>query len=152
MFKYMAAMTNAILFGGTAPVYDETLARNYERLFSGFEEQETAKSLHFMLPDQLVEAMKKGEEIVILDVRTQREQSIVGITSPGTLHIPMNKVFAPESLAQIPLDKKLVVTCQSGVRCTAIAMALRDIGFANVYSLKGGLVKLTEYLDPKTAF
>jgi rhodanese-related sulfurtransferase len=64
----------------------------------------------------------------------------------------MDQVFKPESLAQIPTDRPVVVTCKSGVRCTAIAFALRNIGFENVYSMKGGLIDLMKYLSPKTAF
>jgi rhodanese-related sulfurtransferase len=89
---------------------------------------------------------------VLLDVRTEREQSIVGVTQPGALHIPMNKVFTPEGLAQIPTDRKVVATCHSGVRRTAVSMALRNIGFDNVYSIKGGLKKLIEFVSAKTAY
>jgi predicted sulfurtransferase len=38
------------------------------------------------------------------------------------------------------------------VRCTVIALALRNVGFDNVYAMKGGLMELMKFLDPKTAF
>jgi len=85
-------------------------------------------------------------------VRTRQEQSIVGVTLPNTLSLPMNEVFRPENLAKIPTDKKVIVTCKSGVRCTVIGLALRNIGFENVYATKGGLMGLMKYLSPKTAF
>jgi len=44
------------------------------------------------------------------------------------------------------------VVCHSGVRSTVIEVALRNIGFDNVYSMKGGLVGLIKYLNAKTAF
>lgn len=152
MFKYVVASMFLVLFGGPVMAYDEALAQTYQQLFSSFDEQQTAKSLHLMTPQMVVEALKKGEALVLLDVRTEREQSLVGVTQPGALHIPMNKVFTTEGLAQIPTDQKVVLTCQSGARCLAVTMALRNIGFDNVYSMKGGLKKLIEYLDPKTAF
>jgi rhodanese-related sulfurtransferase len=85
-------------------------------------------------------------------VRTEQEQSIIGLTFAETLHLPMNQVFKPENLAKIPTDKKVILTCQSGVRCAVIAVSLRNIGFDNVYTMKGGLVGLMTYLSPKTAF
>jgi rhodanese-related sulfurtransferase len=90
--------------------------------------------------------------VILLDVRTKKEQSIVGLTFENSLRLPMNEVFTPESLATIPTDKKVIVTCKSGVRCTVIALALRNIGFENVFAMKGGLTGLMKYLSPKTAF
>jgi rhodanese-related sulfurtransferase len=152
MSKYLVVPLIAFLLGGPVMAYDAGLAQTYQRAFSPFDEQQTAKALHLMTPEQIMEALKKGESLVMLDVRTEREQSVVGVTQPGALHMPLNKVFTPEGLAQIPTDKKVVVTCQSGARALAVSTALRDIGFDNVYCMKGGLKKLIEYLDPKTAF
>ncbi|NBC47405.1 MAG: hypothetical protein GVY22_05315 [Gammaproteobacteria bacterium] len=100
----------------------------------------------------MVEAIKNDEDLIFLDVRTRREQSVVGLTYPNSLSIPMNEVFKPENLARIPTDKRVVVTCQAGVRCTVIATTLRNIGFDNVFATKGGLAALIKYLGAKTAF
>jgi len=142
----------AAAVGGPAGAYDAGLAKTYEQFFASFEEQQTAKALRFMTPEQIVEAIKKGEDIVLLDVRTEREQSLIGLTHPGTLHMPMNEVFKAENLAKIPTGKQVIVTCQSGVRCEVIALALRSIGFENIFSMKGGLAEMMKFLDPKTAF
>lgn len=148
------AVMLAFLLTGTGPVmaYDTALAGAYEKFYARFAEQETAKALQLIPVEKVVEAINKGEELVFLDVRTQREQSIIGLTYPGTLHIPMNEVFKPESLAQIPTDKRVIVTCHSGVRCTAVALTLRSLGFPQVFSMKGGLTELMKYLDATTAF
>jgi len=142
----------AAAVGGPAGGFDAGLAKTYEQFFASFEEQQTAKALHFMKAEQIVEAIKKGEDMVLLDVRTEREQSLIGLSYPAALHMPMNEVFKPENLAKIPTDKKVVVTCQSGVRCAVIALALRNVGFDNVFSMKGGLMEMMKFLNPKTAF
>lgn len=152
MRKLVVAFLVACFFSGPALAYDEALAKTYEQFFSSFEEKQVPKALHLIPPDKVVEAIKKGENIVLLDVRTKQEQSIVGLTFRETLSLPMNEVFKPENLAKIPTDKKVIVTCKSGVRCTVIALALRNIGFDNVYAMKGGLTALMKYLSPKTAF
>jgi rhodanese-related sulfurtransferase len=131
---------------------NESLARMYEQFFASFEEQKVQEALHLLPPEKVIEAIKKDEKVVLLDVRTKQEQSIVGLTYRDSLSLPMNEVFRPENLARIPRDKKVIVTCQSGVRCTVIALALREIGFENVYAMKDGLTALMEYLTPKTAF
>jgi rhodanese-related sulfurtransferase len=124
----------------------------YEQFFAAFEEQKVQQELHLLPPEKVVEAIKKQEDVLLLDVRTKQEQSIVGLTYHNSLNLPMNKVFKPESLAKIPTDKKVIVTCQSGVRCTVIALSLREVGFENIYAMKGGLAALMAYLEPKTAF
>jgi len=131
---------------------NESLARMYEQFFASFEEQKVQEALHLLPPEKVIEAIKKDEKVVLLDVRTKQEQSIIGLTYRDSLSLPMNEVFRPENLARIPRDKKVIVTCQSGVRCTVIALALREIGFENVYAMKDGLTALMEYLTPKTAF
>ena len=152
MKKCVFLMIVAFLFSGAAQAYDESLAKTYEQFFASFEEKQVAKALHLLPPEKVLEAIKKGKEIVLLDVRTKQEQSIVGLTFGESLSLPMNEVFKPENLATIPTDKKLIVTCQPGVRCTVIALALRNVGFDNVYAMKGGLMALMKYLGPKTAF
>ena len=152
MKKCIFLIVAAFLFSGTALAYDESLAKTYEQFFASFEEKQVAKALHLLPPEKVVEAIKKGQDIVLLDVRTRQEQSIVGLTFRDSLSLPMNEVFKPENLAKIPTDKKVIVTCKSGVRCTVIALALRNIGFDNAYAMKGGLAAMMKYLSPKTAF
>jgi len=152
MKKLVLLMLAAFLCSGAALAYDESLAKTYEQFFASFEEEQVAKALHLLPPEKVVEAIKKGGNVVLLDVRTKKEQSIVGLTFADSLSLPMNEVFKPENLAKIPTDKKLIVTCKSGVRCTVIALALRNIGFDNAYAMKGGLTALMKYLSPKTAF
>ena len=77
---------------------------------------------------------------------------MVSIALPGTLNVPINELFSPESLSMLPQDKPIVVFCQSGVRSTAAATALRHIGFENAYVVKGGLKALINYLGPKQAY
>jgi rhodanese-related sulfurtransferase len=142
----------ATLFAAPAFAYDEGLAESYGAFFGSFHEQQVPKALHQMTPEKIMEAIKRGDAIVLMDVRTEQEQAIIGITYPNSLSMPMDQVFKPENLARIPTDKPVVVTCQSGVRCTVIALALRNIGFDNVYAMKGGLAGLMQYLNAKTAF
>jgi adenylyltransferase/sulfurtransferase len=70
---------------------------------------------------------------------------------PHSLLIPMDQLFTPEGLAQVPTDKPVVILCKGGERAVAAAVALRHLGYANVRVLKGGYQALATYLDPKIA-
>jgi rhodanese-related sulfurtransferase len=99
-----------------------------------------------------VEAIKKNEDLLVLDVRTPGECDVIRLAVPDTLAIPMDQVFTPENLDRLPTDRKIVVVCKAGHRAMAVATGLRHIGFENTYVLKLGLNDLAKYVSPKTAY
>jgi len=98
-----------------------------------------------------VKAVKADTKPFVLDVRTEQEAAIYGITLADSVSMPMKRVFTKDTLDQIPTDRKIVVVCKGGHRATAIAMGLRQIGFKDVFILKGGFAALAKFLAPKTA-
>lgn len=152
MKKCLVAIVVASMFSGTVLAYDKALADRYEKYFSAFEEKNVPKALRRIPAEKVVEMIKEGEDLVIIDVRTQKEQSIIGVTYEHTLNIPMNEIFEEENLKRIPTGKKVILTCKGGLRCTIVALALHQVGFDNVYSMKGGITVMNHYLSAKTAF
>jgi len=61
-------------------------------------------------------------------------------------------VFKPENLAQLPTDKKIVVVCKKGFRASIVAMSLRQIGYKEVYIVKGGIDAIANALSPKSIY
>jgi rhodanese-related sulfurtransferase len=147
----IALLASQLSLGAAAGDYDRDLAASYNKLFAPAVGAKTGKALHLMKPDKLVGDVLAGKPIIALDVRTPNEFGIYRLTLPGSLEIPINELFLPESLDRIPRDRMVVVVCASGARAMAAATALRQIGFDNAYVLKGGLMALSKYLDPKTA-
>lgn len=131
--------------------YDADMASGYAQMFEPVHGAQAGKALHMIKPEALVARVKKGETIVALDVRTPAEFGFYGIRMPDAMAIPINELFKPENLERIPTDKLVLVVCKSGTRATAAGIALRHIGFDNVYVLKGGIGALAGYLNPKTA-
>jgi rhodanese-related sulfurtransferase len=131
--------------------YNQELAASYQKLFEPVAGIKAGKALHLVKPDAFMEDLKKGKQIVTIDVRTPAESVVFTMTLPGSLSIPANEVFKPENLARLPKDKQIVVVCKSGTRASVVGTALRHVGFNNVYILKGGIKALNVYLDPKTA-
>lgn len=136
---------------GAAWAYDEGMAEGYAKLFEPVAGMKTGKAFHMMKTEVFLDKVKAGAPIITLDIRTPAETSVFGSTLPGSLNIPINELFTPEKLAQIPTDKQVVVVCASCTRAMAAGTALRHIGFENVFILKGGFKALSGYLNAKTA-
>jgi len=152
MKRYLVTGVISLFLFSSIWAYDSQLAKNYEKFFAEYADENLPQALGMMSAEDYIKAIKSRDEIWVLDIRTTLETSIVEMAHQNTLNIPMNEVFKPENLAKIPPDKKVVVVCQKGVRATVIALALRNIGFHDVVILKGGLAKLINYLEPKTVY
>ncbi|MGB5684604.1 MAG: rhodanese-like domain-containing protein [Candidatus Electrothrix sp.] len=129
--------------------YDAEMAKSYAQLFAPAEGVKVGKELHFINPDGFIKNLQAGKEYVALDVRTSGETAMLGMTMPGSMAIPVNKLFKEENLKRIPTDKMVLIICKSGARATVAGTALRHIGFDNVYILKGGLQALSAVYGPK---
>jgi rhodanese-related sulfurtransferase len=76
----------------------------------------------------------------MLDVREPDEYEAGHI--PGITLIPMGEVA--DRLAEIPKDKMLIVTCRTGNRSGQVADLLRELGYADVHNMEGGIVAWEE--------
>lgn len=149
---FVSAATLVLLTSaGAAWTFDQDLAESYARLFEPVAGAKAGKAIHFMPVPVFLDKLKTGAQIVTLDVRTPAEASVFTSALPGNLTIPISELFTPENLARIPVDRDVVVLCQSGPMATAAATALRHVGFENAHILKGGYKALSAYLTAKTA-
>jgi rhodanese-related sulfurtransferase len=147
----IAVGTILLTLSASGFAFDKEKAAHYLKIYEKAEGAAVGKALHLMTPDVFLAKLKAGEKFVLLDVRTEKETEILGVRLPGTIRAPLNRVFEEENLAKLPKDKTILVVCRSGVRSTLVTTGLRDIGFANAYSLKGGILKLADSLSPKIA-
>lgn len=95
-----------------------------------------------ILPLALKEVMTM-QAIQIIDVREPFEFELSNI---GGLNIPLNDMadkVLPEWKSQ-----RLVMVCKSGARSRKAAMQLSALGFTNVASLSGGLLRWRDDVDP----
>ena len=76
-----------------------------------------------------------GDDIIILDVRTQDEYEESHI--PGAILIP-NETIGTEMPEQLPdADQEILVYCRSGNRSKQASQALVDLGYTNVVEFGG---------------
>jgi rhodanese-related sulfurtransferase len=91
-------------------------------------------------PDGLDQALKDGNELVLLDIRQLEEIQAKGrIPSKSQLQIPIDELT--DRRGELPKDKgtRIVTYCGSGYRCLLAMMMLRAYGYTNVRNLVGGL-------------
>jgi rhodanese-related sulfurtransferase len=78
----------------------------------------------------------QGESHLLLDVRTLEEYEEVRI--PDAINIPLDEL--EDRVAEVPVDKPIVLVCRSGMRSMMGAEVLRHLGLrdATLYNLDGG--------------
>ena len=141
----------ALLMATSAIAYDHQLAAAYAQMFAPVKGATAGKELHMMKPEQFVKAVKSGKRFVTVDIRTPGETQFFTSNLQGHLVIPLSELFEQEQLAKLPTELPIVVMCKSGARATAAVTALRHIGFADSFVLKGGFKGLVTYLGAKEA-
>ncbi|MEA3335269.1 MAG: sulfate permease [Chloroflexota bacterium] len=107
-----------------------------------------ASSIPTIAPADLWKELSSEGPPLVLDVREPREYRRAHVPQAELLPLPqilMNGV-------EIPSDRPVVLTCQTGRRSTRAAQKLRSEGYENVMVLEGGLVaweaaKLLEAVD-----
>ena len=87
--------------------------------------------------------IEQGEDVQVLDVRTDREVAH-GVLKDAVIIDYFSKEF--ESAVQEDLDKNapVYIYCASGNRSGQAMKKLQDMGFSEVYSLKGGITAWKE--------
>lgn len=75
------------------------------------------------------------EAFTLLDVRQPSEYKQSHI--PGALLIPLSEL--PDRLSELDSQIPVITYCRSGKRSLAASFFLKDSGFSDVYSIKGGM-------------
>jgi rhodanese-related sulfurtransferase len=94
---------------------------------------------------ELKSLLDSGPEIMLLDVREPWEFEAARIAS--SRHIPMGEIPARFNQELDP-ESHIVVVCHHGVRSMNVTAWLRQQGFENVQSLRGGIDRWAREIDP----
>ena len=83
------------------------------------------------------EAKKLLKDAIIIDVRTERERSMLGY-HPDSIHLPTSKMTS-EHVNRIIGDpgQTIIVYCNSGQRARLATKKLHDLGFKNAKYIAG---------------
>jgi rhodanese-related sulfurtransferase len=91
-------------------------------------------TLPALVDPQTVNLLRERDDVLLIDVREQFEYDAGHI--PGITLIPMGQI--PNRLTDIPKDKTVIISCQTGRRSAQIAGFLQEQGFTNIHDLDGG--------------
>ena len=91
-------------------------------------------------PEDLRKKLSAGEEIVLLDVRSEEEVKQRKLEGEAVVHVPILELR--ERAEELPKDKMIVTVCQIGLRSYVAARILKGLGFRDVKALEGGMAFL----------
>jgi sulfur-carrier protein adenylyltransferase/sulfurtransferase len=94
----------------------------------------------------LKEMLDRGDGIFLVDVREPNEYEIVSI--PGAVLIPKDQFLSGAALERLPLDKRVVLHCKSGVRSAECLAVVKNAGFADAAHVGGGVLAWISQVDP----
>ncbi len=108
------------------------MAKSYEDLVA-----EARREIRQVSPEEVHEALRSGEGVVVVDVREPDEWEQGHI--PGARHIPRG-VLEYRAASDLPdREARIVVHCAAGGRGALAARTLQEMGYTNVANMEGGL-------------
>jgi sulfur-carrier protein adenylyltransferase/sulfurtransferase len=87
-----------------------------------------------ILPETLLEWHQNNQPIILIDVRTLAERNAFNI---GGQHIEVNELL--HKAPQINTTQPIIFYCAKGIRSYTAALHYQQLGYNNVFSLKGGM-------------
>jgi rhodanese-related sulfurtransferase len=97
-------------------------------------------------PEEVKGKLDAKQEFVLLDVREPWESQTANIA--GAKLIPMGDVPS-RAHQELDPEEHIVVLCHHGVRSMNVTVWLRQQGFENVQSMRGGIDAWSRQVDPK---
>ncbi|MCX6910866.1 MAG: molybdopterin-synthase adenylyltransferase MoeB [Verrucomicrobia bacterium] len=93
---------------------------------------------------ELAAMLKRGEKFMLVDVRDPDEWAICRI--PGATLLPLSEL--PQRFSELPKDTRVVLHCKGGKRSMKALQLLRQQGYADLKSVKGGIDAWSTDVDP----
>ena len=97
-------------------------------------------------PAEVHRAREAGEEHILIDCREHDELKIASIE--GAVHIPMGDFKTRFHEVEADEDTPISIFCHSGRRSLMVTLALREDGFENARSVRGGIDLWSQTIDP----
>jgi len=100
----------------------------------------------------VAQKLKAGEKFTIVDVRETWEVETVGIKDERVVVVPLSRISAEgeNAFPEATRDRQaqFVVMCHRGVRSAKATAWMKQQGWQNVVSLRGGIAAYAEEIDP----
>jgi monothiol glutaredoxin len=96
-----------------------------------------------MTPGELRTRLDRGDDVLVVDVRTPTERAIAHIERSRLLDAELRN-----TISLLPRSRTIVCLCHTGVRSQSAAEGLVQMGFSDVYNLEGGIDAWSRDVDP----
>ena len=96
---------------------------------------------------EVARMMQEGEDVVLIDCRTPEEWEMARID--GAMLVPLQELSIRIGELRELEERPIVVHCHKGKRSMTVTSVLRELGFANVRSMSGGIHAWSEEVDPR---
>jgi len=97
-----------------------------------------------LTPLELAARLARGDDLVLLDVRTDRELAVCRL--PNALHVPLHEL--EERALELDRTRHVVCICHHGIRSAGAAAYLESLEFPRVSNLEGGIDAWAAAVDP----
>ena len=97
-------------------------------------------------PSELKERMDRGDPMILVDVREPFEWDLADLPDYNQERIPVKEI--PSRGPLLDRDALIVMYCRSGPRSAWTTERLMEMGFRNVFNLKGGILGWKSQVDP----
>lgn len=108
---------------------------------------EAGSAVPEIVPRELAERLRAGDDLLLIDVREPHEWEIARIA--GAQLIPLGTL--PAALSELDASRDIVVHCKVGGRSAKAVRQLEAAGFTRVWSLTGGIQRWSDDVDPTVA-
>jgi rhodanese-related sulfurtransferase len=92
---------------------------------------------------ELKQKIDNKEDFQLIDVREPFEYEMSNLHGEN---IPLAGIVLES--AKISRDKPVIMQCRSGARSAAAVMQLEQLGYTNLYNLKGGILAWAAEFEP----
>ncbi len=113
------------------------MAKTFEEMVA-----EARRATDQLSVEEVREAMKSGERIVILDVREPVEWEEARITEAKLIPRGLLEYMAADELPD--KDARIVIHCATGGRSALAAKTLKEMGYENAANMDGGITAWRE--------
>jgi rhodanese-related sulfurtransferase len=96
------------------------------------------QEVHDIAPDQVVRQLVDHPDTLIIDVRTEDERHTRGYILNSLNYDYFHGQKTLDALAKLDKTKPCIVHCAIGGRAQSIAVQMHQLGFKNIFLLKGG--------------
>jgi rhodanese-related sulfurtransferase len=136
----LAALVAALSTSGAAYAQSLTPAEQatVQRVVDQFLSSLPQNANYDITAEDVLERIKADMgDFVILDVRAPREKKYDVAHLPGAIHAAVHELAKPDTLAQLPKDKDIIVHCDTGQQQNKAVAALRMMGY-KAYGMRWG--------------